>query len=146
MKNLMNLKIYLLPVLMLLAVTTVKAQRARDTTYSAAKLAADLSVSMEKAVQIRQALNYNADKLHSLITDNTLKPKEKIEQIKKLYGERQQQIALVMGPEQKALYIQHQGALIQQAAAIRETIKQQHAAQGKVSGHGADTVRKTKKG
>jgi hypothetical protein len=95
---------------------------------------------------MRQALNYNADKLHAAFSNMTLKPTDKYALIKKLYSERIAQVNAVMTPDLQKLYLQKQTTLLQQNATVQSALLQQHAAaKVKVKVPQTDTSKTSKK-
>jgi Mg/Co/Ni transporter MgtE len=90
-------------------------------------MAADLSISPEKAKQLRNVFIANNNKLRSVLSNNKLQPKERVELLKKLEQERNDALNSVMTPEQKAAYLKHQPAPEKQLAAAQEILDQRRS-------------------
>jgi hypothetical protein len=118
----MNYQKTLLLAFFMFSAIVLKAQ-SPDTASANARMAAGLSVSREKASQIREALTFRQDELRKLITDKSLSPETKRAKIAGLQKERQHRIDAVLTPQQKALLAQHYSELSKSIAARRAAIE-----------------------
>lgn len=81
------------------------------------QLAARLSVSKEKAVQIRQAFNARHENIDQLAKDTAMNAKQKQQLLKSLLAQRKQMISMAISPAEKEQ--------LKQIAANKQQTKQQ---------------------
>jgi len=106
MKRKKNIK-YLLTALLFVFCAGVKAQsRPAASDTSDLKVARLLSVSPEKAKQIRAVFNFRHEEFQRLMLNTSLKPAEKDKQLKALFAERRRLIDSVLTPDQKRMLFQ----------------------------------------
>ena len=96
-------KMLLLLLLLLTAGTALKAQTkvADDADTVTNNLSKRLSVSKEKARQIKDALNYHQDDIARIMQDSTLAPDEKDRQLKLMLADRRRKVDSVLMPARK---------------------------------------------
>lgn len=105
----------------------IQAQTAPDSGI--AKIASRLSVSTEKAQQIRAAYNYNESEIRALRTNKSISPQEKQKQLKELLADRLQKLNAVISLAQlMKLYHSDSTSIAYvhtQAAAMKQRHQQQ---------------------
>jgi hypothetical protein len=93
------------------------------------KLENGLSVSPEKAMQIKAAYNDHHQDISVLLKNQTMSAKDKARQLKQLKDERQQRINAVISPAQRLQLYQSDTTLISRVKAQTAAIKQRHEQQ-----------------
>lgn len=99
MKTIITYKSLTIVILLLFAASGLKAQQKQANIN---RIASALSVSTEKAGQIRSAMSYNSDKLLDIIKKQGITQAQRQRLIEQLYAERTRKIDSVLTPQMKA--------------------------------------------
>lgn len=131
MKKLWSYSSWLL-VILLLTTGALKAQNGKTglpDTITVARMAADLSISKQKAWQLFAILNYRHAELTAVRADPNLPIAQKQLIMNKLLTERHRRIDSLLTPVQQALLLQRESGAIQQSMAAAALVRQRHEAE-----------------